>query len=176
MSKCVKCGRHGLFLLVNIRTGLCSDCQKLSQEKPVEITQPVSIERSIEIPTIYIGNCLKSRLIEKFEDVELLKPDSIPDFSKIGCCDDVYFSIENDVIIAKNFSQVLGCVNDETIASKIRESLNDKKPIFSQILGYDDETGEIHLVIAFYKIVNYDYNDYAQERDESLDSEIVGYY
>ena len=94
MSKCMKCGRHGLFLLVNVRTGLCSNCQKELQEKPVEIPHPVSIERSIEIPTIYIGNCLKSRLIEKFEDVELQKPDSFPDFSEIDCCDNVRFYIE----------------------------------------------------------------------------------
>ena len=39
----------------------------------------------------------------------------------------------------------------------------------------DDETGEIHLVIAFYKIINYDYTDYVQDRDDSLEYETVRY-
>ena len=77
MSKCVKCGRHGLFLFVNIHTGLCSECQKKLQEKTVEIPQSPVTERSIEIPTVYIGNCMKSRLIEKFEDIKLKCPESL---------------------------------------------------------------------------------------------------
>lgn len=60
--------------------------------------------------------------------------------------------------------------------AEIKNSLEKHRPIFSQILGYDDETGEIHLAIAFYKIVNYDYTDYVEERDKSLDDETVGYY
>ena len=140
MSKCVKCGRHGLFLFVNIHTGLCSECQKKLQEKTVEIPQSPVTERSIEIPTVYIGNSTKSKLTEKFEDIKLQCPESLPDFSEIS------------------------------------KSLEQKRPIFSQILGYDDETGEIHIIIAFYKIINYDYDQYTEDRDTSLEFETVGYY
>lgn len=174
MSKCKKCGRHGLFLMVNVRTGLCASCQKDFGARPAEPIKP--IERTIEIPTVYIGNCMKSRLIEKFEDVELQRPDSLPDFSKIECCDDVHFVIENNVVVAKHLNEILGFVRDANIASNIMKSLDEKRPIFSQILGYDDETGEIHLVIAFYRIVNYDYNQFTEDGDQSLEFETVGYY
>ena len=179
MSKCRKCGRHGLFLMVNIKTGLCSICQREIMQKKIELLNSETqkpVEESIEIPTVYIGNNMKSKLIEKFEDVELQHPDSMPDFSKIDCCDNVYFVVENDVVIAKRIVETLGFVTDAHIASEIKNSLEKHRPIFSQILGYDDETGEIHLVIAFYKIVDYDYTDYVEERDNSLDDETVGYY
>lgn len=176
MSKCIKCGRHGLFLFVNIHTGLCSECQKELQEKPAEIPQPTPTERSIEIPTVYIGNCMKSRLIEKFEDIKLQCPESLPDFSKIDCCDNVDFVIQDDVVVAKRFNEILGFVAGEHLVSEISKSLEQKRPIFSQILGYDDETGEIHIVIAFYKIINYDYDQYTADRDTSLEFETVGYY
>ena len=39
-----------------------------------------------------------------------------------------------------------------------------------------DKTGEIHIVIAFYKIINYDYDQYTEDRDTSLEFETVGYY
>lgn len=179
MSKCRKCGRHGLFLMVNIKTGLCANCQRELMQKETEPLNPEPqkpVEKSIEIPTVYIGNHMKSKLIEKFEDVELQRPDSMPDFSKIDCCDNVYFVVENDMVIAKRIVETLGFVTDAHIASEIKNSLEKHRPIFSQILGYDDETGEIHLVIAFYKIIDYDYTDYVEERDESLDDETVGYY
>lgn len=176
MSKCVKCGRHGLFLFVNIHTGLCSECQKKLQEKTVEIPQSPVTERSIEIPTVYIGNCTKSRLIEKFEDIKLKCPESLPDFSKIDCCDNVDFVIQGGVVSAKRFNETLGFVIGEHLVSKISKSLEQKRPIFSRILGYDDKTGEIHIVIAFYKIINYDYDQYTEDRDTSLEFETVGYY
>ena len=176
MSKCAKCGRRGLFLFVNIHTGLCSDCQKELQEKPVELPQETSTERTIEIPTVYIGNCYKSRLTEKFEDVELKRPDVLPDFDKFECCDDVYFVIENGVVIAKHLTEILGFVTDKHLVSEITKSLEKKRPIFSQILGFDNETGEIHIVIAFYIIVHYDYDQYTEDRDKSLEYETVGYY
>ncbi len=176
MSKCVKCGRHGLFLFVNIHTGLCSECQKKSQEKPAEIPHPTPTERNIEIPTVYIGNCTKSKLTEKYEDIELERPDSLPDFSKIDCCDNVDFVIENGVVVAKRLNEILGFVTGGHLVSEITASMEQKRPIFSQILGYDDETGEIHIVIAFYKIVNFDYDQYEEERDNSLEYETVGYY
>lgn len=174
MSKCRNCGRHGLFLMVNIRTGLCSDCQKELANVVVEPPKPA--ERTIEIPTIYIGNHMKSALSKKYEDVELQCPDSLPDFSKIDCCDDVEFVVENDSVIAKRLCETLGFVTDASIASEIISSIKKKRPIFSQILGYDNETGEIHLVIAFYRIINYDYDLYAQNNDNSLDNETVAYY
>ena len=176
MSKCVKCGRHGLFLFVNIHTGLCSECQKKAQEKPAEIPHPTPTERNIEIPTVYIGNCMKSKLTEKYEDIELERPDSLPDFSKIDCCDNVDFVIENGVVVAKRLNEILGFVTGGHLVSEITTSLEQKRPIFSQILGYDDETGEIHIVIAFYKIVDFDYDQYEEERDNSLEYETVGYY
>jgi len=179
MSKCRKCGRRGLFLKVNIKTGLCANCQREAMQnetEPLNLEPQKSVEESIEIPTVYIGNNMKSKLTEKFEDVELQRPDSIPDFSKISCCDNVYFVVEKDVVIAKRIVETLGFVTDAHIASEIKKSLEKNRPIFSQILGYDDETGEIHLVIAFYKIVNYDYTDYVEERDNSLEYETVGYY
>ena len=179
MSKFRKCRRHGLFLMLNIKTGLCANCQREIMQKETEPLNPEPqkpVEKSIEIPTVYIGNHMKSKLVEKFEDVELQRPDSMPNFSKIDCCDNVCFVIENDVVIAKRLVETLGFVTDAHIASEIKNSLKNNRPIFSQILGYDDETGEIHLVIAFYKIVNYDYTDYVEERDESLDDETVGYY
>lgn len=176
MSKCVKCSRHGLFLFVNIHTGLCSECQKKLQEKTVEIPQSPVTERSIEIPTVYIGNCTKSRLIEKFEDIKLKCPESLPDFSKIDCCDNVDFVVQDGVVSAKCFNETLGFVIGEHLVSEISKSLEQKRPIFSQILGYDDKTGEIHIVIAFYKIINYDYDQYTEDRDTSLEFETVGYY
>ena len=117
MSKCVKCGRHGLFLFVNIHTGLCSECQKKLQEKTVEIPQSPVTERSIEIPTVYIGNCMKSRLIEKFEDIKLKCPESLPDFSKIDCCDNVDFVVQDGVVSAKHFNETLGFVIGEHLVS-----------------------------------------------------------
>lgn len=176
MSKCVKCGRHGLFVFVNIHTGLCSECQKIQNEKPVESLQETPTERTIEIPTVYIGNCMKSRLTEEFEDVKLKCPDVLPDFKKIDCCDDVDFAVENGVVVAKRLNETLGFVTGEHLVSEITKSLEQKRPVFSQILGFDDETGEIHIVIAFYRIVNYDYDQYTEDRDESLEFEIVGYY
>lgn len=176
MSKCVKCGRHGLFVFVNIHTGLCSECQKEQNEKPVESLQETPTERTIEIPTVYIGNCMKSRLTEKFEDVKLKRPDLLPDFKKIDCCDDVDFAVENGVVVAKRLNETLGFVTGEHLVSEITKSLEQKRPVFSQILGFDDETGEIHIVIAFYRIVNYDYDQYTEDRDESLEFETVGYY
>lgn len=176
MSKCVKCGRRGLFLFVDKRTGLCSDCQKNSQEESLNPPQELPTERTIEIPTVYIGNCTKSRLTEKFEDVKLKRPDKLPDFSKISCCDDVYFSIDNGVVVAKCLVEPIGFVTEKHLVSEITKSLEQKRPIFSQILGYDDETGEIHLVIAFYRIVNYDYDQYVEDRDKGLEFETVGYY
>lgn len=174
MAKCVNCGRHGLFLRVNVLTGLCPECERTALEKVIET--PRSIERSITIPTVYIGNHMKSKLIEKFEDVELQLPDSLPDFSKIDCCDNVDFSIENGVVTAKRLNEVLGTISGNYLITEISTSLKEKRPIFSQILGYDDETGEIHIVIAFYKIVNYDYDQYTEDRDKSLEYETVGYY
>lgn len=177
MLRCKKCGRLGLFTTINKISGVCSICERASVLE--QIDSPVHVEPlepSIEIPTVYIGNNMKSKLIEKFEDVELQRPDSMPDFSKIDCCDDVHFVVENDVVIAKRIVETLGFVTDAHIASEIKNSLENHRPIFSQILGYDDKTGEIHLVIAFYKIVNYDYTDYVEERDKSLDDETVGYY
>ena len=176
MSKCLRCGRHGLFLFVNIHTGLCSECQKKMQEELMVIPQKAPTERSIEIPTVYIGNFMKSKLTEKYEDIELRKPDSLPDFSKIDCCDNVYFAVENGVVVAKRLNEILGFVTDVHLVSEITASLERKRPIFSQILGYDDETGEIHIVIAFYRIVNFDYGQYEEERDNSLEYETVGYY
>lgn len=176
MSKCVKCGRHGLFLFVNMRTGLCSKCQKEMNRKAVEIPQDIPAERTIEIPTVYIGNCMKSKLTCKFEDVELKRPDILPDFRKIDCCDDVDFVVDNGVVIAKHLNETLGFVIEEHLVSEIIKSLECKRPIFSQILGFDDETGEIHIVIAFYRIVHYDYDQYTEDRDESLEYETVGYY
>ena len=176
MSKCVKCGRHGLFVFVNIHTGLCSECQKKQNEKPVESLQEPPTERTIEIPTVYIGNCMKSRLTEKFEDVKLKCPDVLPDFKKIDCCDDVDFAVENGIVVAKRLNETLGFVTGEHLVSEITKSLEQKRPVFSQILGFDDETGEIHIVIAFYRIVNYDYDQYLEDRDESLEFETVGYY
>lgn len=174
MSKCKNCGRHGFFLMVNVRTGLCADCQEKLMNTPVEPSKPT--ERNIEIPTVYIGNYMKSRLSKQIDDFELQCPDSLPDFSKIDCCDNVEFVIENNLVIAKHLSETLGFVNDELIASEIILSIEKKRPIFAQILGYDDETGEIHLVIAFYKIINYDYDLYAQNNDDSLDDENVAYF
>ena len=178
MSKCRNCGRHGLFLMINIHTGLCSECQKkleLQTVTPVEPQAPV--ERSIEFPSVYIGNCTKSKITEKYDDVELRRPDKLPDFSKIECCDDVTFSNDNGVIVAKRLNEILGFVDEQNIASKIIKSLENKRPIFSQILGYDDETGEIHIVIAFYKIVLYDYDQYAEDNDSSLEYEdCIGYF
>ena len=100
MSKCIKCGRHGLFLFVNIHTGLCSECQKKLQEKTVEFPQSPVTERSIEIPTVYIGNSTKSKLTEKFEDIKLQCPESLPDFSKIDCCDNV--KMKHSVLSSEN--------------------------------------------------------------------------
>lgn len=177
MLRCKKCGRLGFFVTINRSNGICSICERASMLEL--INSPVHVEPlepSIEIPTVYIGNNMKSRLIEKFEDVELQHPDSMPDFSKIDCCDDVYFVVDNDVVIAKCLIETLGFVTDAYIVSEIKKSLEKHRPIFSQILGYDDETGEIHLVIAFYKIVDYDYTDYVQDRDDSLEYETVGYY
>ena len=94
MSKCRKCRRHGLFLMVNIKTGLCANCQREIMQKETEPLNPEPqkpVEKSIEIPTVYIGNHMKSKLVEKFEDVELQRPDSMPNFSKIDCCDNVCF-------------------------------------------------------------------------------------
>lgn len=178
MSKCRNCGKHGLFLMVNIHTGLCSECQKkyeTEQTSVINATPEKSNEQSIEIPTVCIGNNMKYKLIERFEDVELQRPANMPNFSKINCCDDVDFAIENDIIIAKHYTDIIGYIADTHIVIKIKKSLEKKLPIFSQILGYDDETGEIHLVIALYKIVNYDYTDYVQDRDDSLEYETVRY-
>lgn len=178
MSKCRNCGKHGLFLKVNIRTGLCAECQKKYEQEQANIIAPPqkSVESSIEIPTVYIGNNMKFRLIEQFEDVELQCPDSIPNFSKINCCDNVEFVIENNTVVAKRLVETLGFVRDSHIVAQIKESLEKKKPIFSQVLGYDDETGEVHLVIAFYKIVNYDYTSYAEDKDASLEYETVSHF
>lgn len=178
MSKCRNCGKHGLFLMVNIHTGLCSECQKkyeAEQASIINVAPEKPNEQSIEIPTVCIGNNMKYKLIEQFEDVELQRPDSMPDFSKIACCDNVDFLIENDIVIVKRLIETLGFVTDAHVVSQIKKSLEKKLPIFSQILGYDDETGEIHLVIAFYKIINYDYTDYVQDRDDSLEYETVRY-
>ena len=175
MSKCKKCGRHGLFLFVDSHTGLCSNCQKEIATLSTQ-TAPPTIERTIEIPTVYIGNCMKSVLVEKFEDVELKKPESFPDFSKFDCCDNVNFAIDGKNIVAKHLHETLGYVTGDYLVSEIAKSFNQKRPIFSQILGYDDETGEIHIVIAFYKIVHYDYDQYTENLDDSLNSETVGYY
>ena len=176
MLRCKKCGRLGLFTTINKISGVCSICERASVleliDSPVHV-EP--LEPSIEIPTVYIGNNMKSKLIEKFEDVELQRPVTMPDFSKINCCDDVDFAIENDMIIARRYTEIIGYIADTHITIKIKKSLENKLPIFSQILGYDDETGEIHLVIAFYKIVNYDYTDYIQDRDDSLEYETVRY-
>ena len=180
MSKCRNCGRHGLFLMVNVRTGLCADCQREFEARSAAPAAPaapvVSPERSIEIPTVYIGNDMKSRLTEKYEDVELQKMNVLPDFSKINLCDDVTFSVDGDTVTAKCLVTSLGIVADREIADKIIKSQKEKRPVFSQVLGYDDETGEIHLVIAFYRIVDFDYTDYAQDSDESLEFETVAYY
>lgn len=179
MAKCRKCGKHGIFLMVNLRTGFCSQCQKkyeAEQANIPNISPDKPIERSIEIPTVYIGNNMKYRLAEKFEDVELQRPDSLPDFSKIDCCDDVHFVVENNIVIAKRLVDTIGFVTDAHMVSLVKKSLEKMLPIFSQILGYDDETGEIHLVIAFYRIVDYDYTDYVQDKDESLEYETVGYF
>lgn len=178
MSKCRKCGRHGLFLIVNVRTGLCADCQREFEARSTAApaAAPAPAERSIEIPTVYIGNCMKSRLIEKYDDVELQKPDVLPDFSEIDLCDNVTFSVDNGIVTAKRLSSDLGIVADREIAEKIIKSQNEKRPVFSQVLGYDDETGEVHVVIAFYKIVDYDYTDFVEDRDKSLECETVAYY
>lgn len=177
MAKCRMCGRHGLFRFVNVRTGLCANCQKelLNPISPVPPT-PSEQERSIEFPTVYIGNGFKCKLVEKFEDVELEKPDVLPNFSSIDCCDKVFFYVDNGAVIAKNLYETLGHVTDKYLVQEISKSLEQKRPIFSRILGYDDETGEIHIVIAFYKIVNYDYDQYAEASDHSLDYETVDYY
>ena len=99
MSKCRNCGRHGLFLMVNVRTGLCADCQREFEARSAAPATPfVSPERSIEIPTVYIGNDMKSRLTEKYEDVELQKMNVLPDFSKINLCDDVTFSVDDETV------------------------------------------------------------------------------
>lgn len=177
MSKCRKCGRHGLFLMVNVHTGLCSQCQKEFEEehkKPVE--PPAPIEHTLEFPTVYIGNCLKCRLIEKHTDVSLIRPAALADFSKINLCDNVFFSVDGNVITAKNYSQTLGTITDPQFVSKIIDSINEKRPIFSQIQGYDDETGEMEIVLGFYRIVNYDYDKYTENLDESLDDECVAYF
>ena len=177
MAKCRKCGRHGLFLFVNPRTGLCADCQKeLSNPISPAPPAPTEQERSIEIPTIYIGNGLKSKLVEKFEDVEVEKTSTFPVFSSIDCCDKVFFNIDNGIVTAKNLYETLGYVTDKYLVQQITKSFEQKRPIFSRILGYDDETGEIHIVIAFYKIVNYDYDQYAEDSDRSLEYETVDYY
>lgn len=177
MSKCKKCGRHGLFLMVNVHTGLCSQCQKEFEESRKEpVAPPAPIELTLEFPTIYIGNCLKCRLIEKHTDVRLVSPVTLPDFSKIDLCDNVYLSVDGDVITAKNYSQTLGTITDPQFVSKIDNSLKQKRPIFSQIQGYDDETGEIEIVLGFYKILQYDYDKYAENLDESLDDEYVAYF
>ncbi len=175
MSKCKKCGRHGLFLFVDSHTGLCPNCQKEIATLSTQ-TAPPTIERTIEIPTVYIGNGMKSVLVEKFEDVELKKPESFPDFSKFECCDNVNFSIDDKNIVAKHLRETLGYVTGDYLVSEIAKSFKQKRPIFSQILGYDDETGEIHIVIAFYKIVRYDYDQYTENLDDSLNSETVDYY
>lgn len=174
MSKCKKCGRRGLFFKVDPKTGLCSDCLRELERETIE--PPRSIEPTIEIPTVYIGNGLKCRLSKTYKDVELQRPDSLPDFNKISCCDNVEFVVENDVVVAKRICEVLGCVGDKQIAANIISSIDEKRPIFSQILGYDDETGEIHLVIALYRVVNYDYDSYAEDNDDSLADETVGYF
>ena len=103
-------------------------------------------------------------------------PESLPDFSKIDCCDNVDFVVQDGVVSAKRFNETLGFVIGEHLVSEISKSLEQKRPIFSQILGYDDKTGEIHIVIAFYKIINYDYDQYTEDRDTSLEFETVGYY
>lgn len=178
MSKCKNCGKHGLFLKVNIFTGLCSECQKsLEEQQKPSIEPSAPVERYIEIPTVYIGNCLKSRLTEKYEDVELQRPNNKIDFSKIDCCDNVSFFVENDIVFAKVWSQTIGFVDKKYIKNEIQKSLDEKRPIFSQILGYDDETGEIHIVIAFYRIVHYDYDAYEEDNDKGLEFEdCIGYY
>lgn len=178
MSKCKNCGKHGFFLKVNKRTGLCPECQKRYEDEQASLisSPPKSLEQSIEIPTVYIGNNMKFKLIEQFEDVELQPPDSMPNFSKISLCDNVEFVIENNTVIAKDIIETLGFVRDSHIVSRIKKSLDESIPIFSQILGYDDETGEIHLVIAFYKIVNYDYTSYVEDKDTSLEYETVSYF
>lgn len=177
MSKCARCGKHGLFMKVNIHTGLCNDCQKQFElEKSAPPVPAAPVEKSIEIPNVYIGNNMKFLKTNQFEDVELIPPDNLPDFSKIHCCDNVSFSVSGDSIVAKRLSSVIGVVGDSSIARSISKSLTDNLPVFSQILGYDDETGEIHIVIAFYRIVDYDYTEYKQDRDSSLDNEIVGYF
>ena len=97
-------------------------------------------------------------------------------FKKFDCCDDVRFIVENGVVVAKYLNEILGFVTGEHLVSEISKSLEKKRPIFSQILGFDDETGEIHIVIAFYRIVHYDYDQYTEDRDASLEYETVGYY
>lgn len=131
MSKCKKCGRHGLFLMVNVHTGLCSQCQKEfeeEQKKPVD--PPAPVERTLEFPTVYIGNCLKCRLIEKYTDVSLVCPATLPDFSKIDLCDNVSFSVDGDIVTAKNYAQILGTITDPQFVSKITNSIKKKRPIF----------------------------------------------
>ncbi len=176
MSRCIRCGRHGFFLSVDRHTKLCSKCQQEMSEIPCEAPAPSSLERSIEIPTIYIGNSTKSKLVKALEDVELKRPTLLPDFSKIDLCDNVDFSVQGDMIIAKRLNEMLGFIEDSYLVSEIATSLEKKYPIFSQILGYDDDTGEVHIVIAFYKIINYDYDQYTENRDASLEYETVGYY
>jgi hypothetical protein len=163
--------------MVNIHTGLCSECQnefENEQKKPVEPPKP--LELTLEFPTIYIGNCLKCRLIEKFTDVRLDRPAIMPDFSLINLCDDVSFSVDGDVVTAKRPTQSLGTIANPQLVSKIIKSLDENRPIFSQIQGFDDETGEIDIVLGFYKILNYDYDSYTEDNDKSLELENVGYF
>lgn len=180
MAKCKKCGKRGLFLYVDSETGFCVDChqkalrEKMSARPPMPA--PKSNEKTITIPTVYIGNSMKSKLLETFEDVELQKPTSIPNFSKISLCDHVKFQVINGIVTAKHYNEILGYITDTHLASALKSSLQEKRPIFSQIQGYDDETGEIHLAIATYKIVAYDYDQYEEDRDASLEYENVDYY
>lgn len=145
-----------------------SDKENVSLSKPIEYT--------IQIPTVYIGNCVKCRLNDHYTGVQLMRPAAALDFSKVKLCDDVNFTIDGDAVIANNIFQILGTVSDRRLAAKIVTSLKENRPVFSQIQSFDDKSGEIKIALAFYKIVNYDYTSYAEANDNSLMYEEVGYF
>lgn len=153
MLRCKKCGRLGLFTTINKISGVCSICERASVleliDSPVHV-EP--LEPSIEIPTVYIGNNMKSKLIEKFEDVELQRPDSMPNFSKIDCCDNVHFIVENEIVIAKRIVETLGFVTDAHIASEIKNSIENHRPIFHKFVNMMTRPERYILLLPFTKL------------------------
>lgn len=174
MQRCKKCKKLGLFRSINPNTGICLECEQKSLSSPVA-PMVFPTEPTLKIPKYYVGNGMRYLLTDSFKAVSIETNCDI-DYSKLKLCHDVSFSDGgNGIDVSLKFGSLLGKLCDVKVSNLIRQNIEKKIPIFSQISGFDSEKNVIDLCIAFYKIENFDYSPEHDKHFDDIDPDDIAF-